>query len=108
MEEFDRKFFKNDPVFYQLYQILKRNHRVPQHTVKTLVKNRHIKDFCEESTHFVELPGDKPIYLHYDVASWYHHKPAGIQVRIESIVVYDDFLEYEKARAKIIEGPSLN
>lgn len=106
MEEFKRDFFKNDSVFYQLYQMIKRNHKVAKHTERVLIQNKHIKNFCEEARHFVELPGDKPLYIHYDVASWY--KKGRVLIRIESIGVYDDFLEYEMARAKIKEGSSLN
>jgi hypothetical protein len=106
MEEFKREFFKNDPVFYKLFQIIKKNHRVAKHTIKVLNQNKHIKDFCEEARHFVELPGEKPLYIHYDVASWYG--PRGPLIRIESIGVYDDFIEYEIARSKIKEGPTLN
>ena len=106
MEEFSREFFKSDPVFYKLYQMIKRNHKVANHTERVLIKNKHIKDFCEEARHFVELPGEKPLYIHYDVASWY--KNGAAVIRIESIGVYNDFLEYEIARSKIKEGPSLN
>jgi|SRR6478609_5467476 len=99
MTEFKREFFKHDPIFYKLWKILKRNHKVADHTEKTLYKNRHIKDFCEEARHFVTMPGGKEIYLHYDVASWFK-EPMGVQVRIESIGIYDDFMEYETARMR--------
>lgn len=108
MTEFPRKFFKNDPVMGKLFDVIKRNHKVADHTAKVLYNNRHIKDFCEEARHFVLLPGEKPLYIHYDVASWYHPSGAA-QVKIESIGVYDDFLEYEKARlGRITEGSTLN
>lgn len=99
MEEFNRDFFKSDPVFRQLFERIKATHKVAKHTVKTLYKNRHIKDFCEEARHFVMLSGANPIYIHYDVASWWK-EPGGAQVRIESIGVYNDFMEYDIARLK--------
>jgi hypothetical protein len=99
MTEFDREFFKTDPVFHKLYMIIKEHHKVAKHTEKTLYEGRHIPDFCEEARHFTELPGLKPIYIHYDVASWWK-EPAGVQVRIESIGVYDNFMEYETARMR--------
>jgi hypothetical protein len=98
MTEFKREFFKTDPVFSKLFDVIKRNHKVAEHTGKVLYENRHIKDFCEEARHFVLMPGNPPLHIHYDVASWYH--PAGATVKIDSIGVYDDFLEYETARVK--------
>ena len=99
MTEFKRELFKQDPVLFKLWEILKRNHLVADHTRQTLYKNRHIKDFCEEARHFMLMPGKPEIYLHYDVASWYHPE-GGAFVKIESIGIYDDFMEYETARMK--------
>lgn len=102
MTEFPRDFFKTDPVLRKLYEVVKKNHKVAEHTEKTLYENKHIKDFCEEARHYVMCTGPKPLYIHYDVASWYH--PSGALVKIESIGVYDDFLEYETARMKGLHG----
>lgn len=99
MQEFDRQFFKTDKVFKKLFEMIKSNHKVADHTVKVLLKNKHVKDFCEEARHFTVLAGDNPIYIHYDVASWYDKSKSAI-VKIESIGVYDDYLEFEKARLK--------
>lgn len=99
MTEFDREFFKNDPVLGKLFEAIKKNHKVAKHTEKVLYKNRHTKDFCEEARHFVELSGKMPLYIHYDVASWWR-EPNGVVVKIESIGVYDDFMEYDIARLK--------
>lgn len=99
MTEFNRDFFKSDPVFFKLFTLLKEMHKVADHTEKTLFDNRHIKDFCEEARHFVMMPGKTILYIHYDVASWWK-EPAGVSVIIESIGVYDDFMEYETARMK--------
>jgi hypothetical protein len=113
MIEFKRSFFLKDPVLNQIYQIIKGNHTVASHTQKVLAENKHIKDFCEESRNFVMLPGKKPLFLHYDVASWYHSED-GATVKIDSIAVYDGFMEYEKARlsqlhgAKVKEIPNIN
>jgi hypothetical protein len=109
MTEFSREFCKNDPkVLGKLFDMVKANHKVADHTEKVLVENRHVKDFCEEARHFIQLTGDKPLYIHYDVANWFK-EPMGVQLKIESIGVYDDFLEYEKARlANITEGTTLN
>lgn len=99
MTEFNRDFFKKDQVLNKLYVIIKQNHKVAEHTHKTLFENRFTKDFCEEARHFSELPGKNPIYIHYDVASWWK-EPNGVQVKIESIGVYDDFMEYETSRMR--------
>lgn len=109
MTEFTRAFCKNDPeVMGKLFEIIRKNHRVADHTERVLLQNAHIKDFCEEARHFSMLPGKKPIWLHYDVASWFK-PPMGVQVTIERIGIYDDFFEYEKARmANIKEGSTLN
>ena len=104
MTEFPRSFFKNDPeVMGKLHQVLVRNHRVAKHTKKVLFENRHVKDFCEMARHFVIMQGAKSLYLHYDVASWWED-PAGVRVVINSIGVYDDFMEYETARMKELHG----
>lgn len=98
MTEFKRDFFINDPeVMGKLHKALVDAHRVANHTEKVLIENRHIKDFCEESRHFTILPGRNPIYLHYDVATWFK-EPMGVQAVIDAIGVYDDFMEFEKAR----------
>jgi len=101
MEEFNREFFKTDKVFKKLFEMIKSNHKVANHTIKVLLKNKHVKDFCEEARHYVELElgGDTPFYIHYDVSSWYDRSKSAI-VKIESIGVYNDYLEFEKARLK--------
>lgn len=104
MTEFPRIFFMNDPdVMGKLHKMLVKEHKVADHTEKVLLENRHIKDFCEEARHFKILAGKNPIYLHYDVGSWFK-EPMGVQVVIDSIGIYDDFMEYETARMKQLHG----
>lgn len=105
MIEIERETFLKDPVFKQIYEVVRRNHKVARHTEKELKKNKHIKDFCEESRCFAMLPGRDPIYLHYDIASWYK-KPNGVQIKIERIAFYDNYLEYELSRTKQIYSAS--
>lgn len=98
MTEFKREFFINDPeVLGKLHEAIVKQHKVANHTEKVLLRNRHIKDFCEKARHFLVLDGKPQLYLHYDVASWFK-EPMGVQVVVDSIGVYDDFMEYEKAR----------
>lgn len=99
MTEFKRDFFRVDPVLSKLYEFIKQNHRVADHTQRVLFENRTVKDFCQEARHFVVLSGNKALYIHYDVSSWWKD-PAGVHLRIDSIGVYDDFIEYETARLR--------
>lgn len=89
MTEFKREFFMKDKLI--------EHHIVAEHTKKVLFENRHIKDFCENARHFTMLPGKPPLYIHYDVCSWFK-EPMDVQVTIDTIGVYDDFMEFEKAR----------
>jgi|SRR5690606_11462717 len=97
MTEFPRSFFKTDPVFSKIHAIIKQNHKVADHTARTLFRNRHTKDFCETARHFVVLGESNPIYASYDVSSWWK-EPGGVLVTIDTICVYDNALEYESAR----------
>jgi hypothetical protein len=99
MIELKREIFLEDPVFKQLYEKIRQNHKVASHTERELKENRQVKDFCVESRHFAELPGKDPIYLSYDVSSWFK-KPNGVMIKIDCICVYDSFLEYEISRTK--------
>jgi len=103
MTEFNREFFKTDSVLGKLFEIIKGRHKVADHTEKVLLENRHVKDFCELSRHFLLMPGKPTLYVHYDVSSWFK-EPMGVQLRIDSIGVYDDFMEYETARMKELHG----
>lgn len=96
MTEFKRKECKEDPVLNRLFSELKKIHKVADHTIQTLIEGKHIPDFCEEAVHFVVMQGKTDIFLQYTVATWF--KEGIFPVRIESIGIYDDFLEYEKAR----------
>jgi hypothetical protein len=97
----------------KLFEIIKSKHVVATHTEKTLLENKHVKDFCEEARHFVMMDGTPPLYIHYDTASWFK-QPMGVQVTIDAIGVYDNFMEYETARNKQLQGaeekdiPNLN
>lgn len=95
MTEFNREFFKSDPVFSKIWEIIKANHKAADHTEKVLMENKHIKDFCEEATHFSILPGKNPIYISYDVTS--SLKNNRVAVTIDKITVYDNIMEYNAA-----------
>lgn len=103
MIEIKRNEFKGDEVYRQIYYQLLKIHKVAPHTEKNLLENSHIKDFCEEARHFLIMDGRKPLYMHYDVASWYQ-EPGGAVIKIESITFYDDELEYNVARLKELGG----
>ena len=94
-----REEFKADPVYFQLFQQLMKNHKVANHTEKVLLENQHVKDFCEEAEHFLIMDSTDPIYISYVVSSWFK-APLGVQLRFDEIIIYDDFMEYERARNK--------
>ncbi|MCF0071300.1 hypothetical protein LZD49_12535 [Dyadobacter sp. CY261] len=97
MKVISRSEFKTDPGFKPLHDLIKSKHQVPNHTIDILLKNADVKDFCEESRHFAVLSGRNPIYLHYDVSSWFK-EPNGVLVSIDSIAIYNNYSEYESAR----------
>lgn len=96
MTEIKREEFKKDPIYHRLYTELRKIHKVAEHTMKTLIEGRHIPDFCEEATHFVVMQGKPSIFLQYVVSTWLVGRE--FKVVIDSIGIYDDYLEYEKAR----------
>jgi hypothetical protein len=96
MIEIKREEFKKDKLFSKVHEELKKIHKVPDYTIECLMKNRHIKDFCEESRHFVLMHGKEDLYLHYDVFTWILGKT--LPIRVDAITFYDDFEEYEAAR----------
>lgn len=115
MIEITRAEFKEDPVFNAVFEVIKRNHVVPEHTKTVLVKNGNVKDFCVEARHFAIL-GDKPsdsYYIHYDVSNWYN-SDSEVQVRFEKIAFYNNFQQYESARLRAlhssihVDGVNLN
>lgn len=105
MTEFSREILKTDEVMSKLFEVIKSNHRVAKHTQETLFQNRFTENFCEEARHFCMLGGKNPIYLHYDVSSWYKASYQA-SIRIESIGIYDSFMEYEIARMKELHSAS--
>lgn len=113
MTIFDRDPWKKDKVIGKLFDLIISKHVVANHTEKFLLENRHIKDFYEESRVFVHLQGPPDIFIHYDCYSGFKD-PMGVRVSIQSIGVYDDFLEYETARnnelysAKNKDIPNIN
>ncbi len=102
MVEIPRAVFTKDSVFSELHSRLIALHKAPLHTEKTLVENRHVKDFCVEARHFVFMGGKNPLYIHYDVANWL--VDGRLKVTFDTIAVYDSFMEYETARMKQLHG----
>ena len=115
MIEIPREVFKNDEVFSILHLNLMAIHQVAPHTEKVLLANKHVKDFCEEARHFVIMTGTSSggdYFIHYDVSSWLKDEHR-VMIRIDSIAVYDSFMEYERERMRVLsskEGhnPSIN
>lgn len=85
-----------------IFEMIKRNHRVADHTQKVLEENKHIEGFCEVAEHYVEMGlgsfGTK--HISYEVNSYYAPDRALISVR--QITIYDSIVEYEAARSKLL------
>lgn len=110
MIEIERDEIKAE--YKELLQLIIKNHIIASHTRLVLLKNAHIKDFCEEARHFAILSGTPDFFIHYDVATWFNGE--GFQVRVERIGVYENYLEYEKERIQSLhsnpkaDGANLN
>lgn len=98
MIELSKEQIKKDPVFLKMLKAIIRNHTVAEHTKKTLLENRQVKDFCENARQFAVLGDD--IYIHYDTRTWFQGEGDMISfpVSIRSVVIYDNALEYNNAR----------
>lgn len=118
MVTFTREMLK-DPKFPELQyllQFLVSNHKAANHTEEVLIKNRHIKNFCEIGVYYAVMDTDnvEPVYMCYETWSWFK-EPNGLQVSIRSVTVYDNKNEYEIERHKGLhdskfksEGGNLN
>lgn len=96
MQIIERDELKSDPVFNKLLQLILRNHKTADHTVKNLTENKGIKDFCEEAVHFAKMPPD--LFISYKIFSWL--VKGRVLVRVESVTIYDDQAEYMVERLK--------
>lgn len=96
MIRFSKSFYKEYPELVALVDIIKKKHKVAPHTEKVLLDNAHVKNFCEESRHFVIIGGD--LHVHYDVTTWYENE--SFLVCVDAVAFYDDLMEYEVERLK--------
>ena len=109
METWTREQIKADPVMSELLRLILSKHTTPGHTVKNLLELQHVPNVCELTTRFVELPATEnadAVYLSYEFNSWISVKPEGIifPTRVESITLYETFIEYESTRIKDLSG----
>lgn len=105
--ELEREEFMQDEVFYKLYKAIKNSHKVANHTIKTLMDNRDVENFCERACHYINTEGPNPIWIKYEVETWLKQLEDGFvsfPVSIKKIYVFDDFLEFETDRAKALHG----
>ena len=98
MVEFNRKEIKEDPTLTELHKRIKENHKIADHTISHLINNKEVKNFCEEARHFMTLGEVDPIFMYYDVHSWYSNGKALVSIR--SIGVYENYGEFAEARLK--------
>ena len=107
MHTWKREEIKADPVMSKLLKEILKIHKTPEHTARNLLHKQHIPDICELTTLYLVLPGENPgktIYLCYDTSTWIRPEPTriGFPTRVEAIIVFDDFVEYETDRVKRI------
>ncbi|AEL24041.1 hypothetical protein [Cyclobacterium marinum] len=100
MYKFTREQIKQDPdVLGKLHQRILKIHEVANHTKKVLLENKEVNDFCEKARHFATLRGGSTLYVHYDITSWLD-STSSVKVKVDYIVVYDNFMEFETAKNK--------
>lgn len=98
----ERAEIKEHEELLVLKSFLLSTHYIPEHTRKILEENKHReKNFCEESRHFA-VTG--PLYLYYDITTWYDYQENKYSLRLERIGLYDDFMEYNIDRLKGIHS----
>ena len=100
MTEVSRKEFKADPVYKKLYLAIRKNHKVPRHTHKTLLENRHVKNFVESSRTYLIIKKKTQLLISYDIDSWLVGGDL-IEARITSMRIYDNLMEFEKAKSEM-------
>lgn len=100
MTTFEKSKFKNDKVMGPVFKIVIKNHRIDEETIKKLLENKHVKDFCVDSVHFAELKNGKnaSLFIHYNVSTWYQKLSKKFLVSVKSVTVYEDRLRYEAER----------
>lgn len=116
MITFQRAEIKADPALNNLLVAILKHHKTPDHTVKHLIELKHVDDVCEVTTIFGKLPQAKSkgdfVYLSYEVSTWIKplDKPEPDQfpyhfpTRVESITLYENFVEYETTRVREISA----
>lgn len=103
MVEFKRETFNSDPIVFMLLDCIANNHDVDEYTRQTLHDFKHVEDFWISSRHFAVFI---PYLIHYDVSCSYKELcgMVGSVIRVDSIVVYDDFVEFIKARLEFAKS----
>lgn len=98
----EREQLKEDEVYSRLKDVIKSKHVIADHTRKALIENEGVKDFCAIARHFVLMEGKQPLFIHYDTHNWI--EKGRVLTRIDSVGIYDDFMEYEGARVRGLHG----
>lgn len=94
-----RNEINKHPYFHTIMKLIIKNHVVPEYTIKMLLKNEHVKDFCEESFFYAQLGDDNPLYIGYLACSRLS-SPLSVGVQMESLTIYDNEKEYLIEKAK--------
>lgn len=104
MTKIEPKDFKREGIV-KVYDAIVKGHVVAKHTIVQLMDNKHVKNFCVVSRHFclLNLSTKETMFCHYDMSHWLKNN-LQIVGSIDSIKLYDDFMEYEKARLSQLHG----
>jgi hypothetical protein len=97
---------KSDPTLNKVLDMIIKNHIPAPHTIKVLMENSHIKDFCETAEHYAELKIKTSIYISYRATSWI--KENRILVQIESVTFFDEWNQYQAHRLKGLHSGAPN
>src|SRR5690348_12663605 len=100
MQKFERKEIKENPEFAELMKYIGMNHVNLPATVEKL-SSLKIPDLCAVDKHYFKLViTGVELYFSYETQSWYIEKTNSIGVKIDSITMYENYIEYEGSRTK--------
>lgn len=101
METYTRDEIKKDERLLALLKTISSNHRINLSTRKKLLINSN-PDLCAIDRQFGELilKGNVMLYISYDTSTYYNVKKQRFDIKIDTITLYTDYLEYEIKRVR--------
>ena len=100
MKTYTRKQIKESDKLSVLLAVILTVHKVAEHTIRGLIPNKDVEDFCEITKTFMTIPDN--VYISYETSTWIieEENKFTFPIRVEEITVYDNFIEYELIRIK--------